>query len=1160
MRLSTLSIRKPIATTMVFTALSLLGIVAFLRTGVDLLPNIAIPRLVVSTTLRDATPEEVETLITEPLEAAASTIQGIKRVQSVSREGISVIMLDFTWGTAMDVTLLALREKLDNARFLLPREAGRPTITRLDPASQPIMTLALSYNDTSRASASRKATSTLRFVHQNSDAADIERLIALKEAGRLVFKRRLEQMQGVAQAALTGGLEREIIVEFNPEQLAKYGITLDEAASALKASNLSIPAGSILRGLFKYSLRALGEFATLKDIENTVIRRASDQGIILLSDIARVRSTCKERLGLTRFDGAEAVGVHLYKDPAANTVDIATRVRAICDTLNKEYPGFRIAVIADNSSFIEAAISNVQQEIFYGGILAVLVLFLFLRSTRNIVIIGITIPVALVITALLMYLFGVQFNIISLGGIAVGVGLLLDGSIVVIECIARKREEGLPPRKAALDGIREVGMPIAAGTITTMAVFLPLVFLRGIAGELFKDQSYTVVFSLAASLVVALTLIPMLAARERTTSHKQSRRVFAVFTPVFDGLERAVSSTMRFYDRALLWALDHPVRTLVTTALLLVLAIVVVVIMPKEFMPEAEQEEFILALEFPAGTSLAGSAVRTEAVESALLAIPGVEHCVADIGIVNELALAAETRSVSAPVNILVKLRSLEDNARVQASIRQLLTSLPEFADIRFSLRLRESAFSHIIRPSERDIVIRVQSRDLNHAFAEAQALADELSSTIGGGFSELRGATQDVRTGLGISPSSALSFVALATDKAEPEYRIVIDREQCLRYGIQAGDAARSIAEITRGKVATTFPEFDKKIDIRIKPLITNPVSAAPSVVITTEPSIGIEELFRQYVQLPSRGGASASERGSGGNGSTFNGVFASDSQRSGLISLPVSAIARWERTQTFREVRREDGLRTVYLYADVREGSDVETAVQQVQRVVARRPQLPQARTTVGGTNEEIQEAFGVLYAALGISALLMYTVLAVEFESLLFPLVIMLSLPLGLIGAVLTLFLAGASLNVVSLMGLVILIGIADNDAVVKVETILAKRKAGLPLREAIIAAGQERFRPIVMNSLTVIFGLIPMMLGSGAATQLRTSLSLAVIGGLLSATALTLVVIPVLYVFAERMQTIVRPTGKADDTGTDSLLVLPSEPNAAAQVPPQGQAFS
>jgi HAE1 family hydrophobic/amphiphilic exporter-1 len=396
----------------------------------------------------------------------------------------------------------------------------------------------------------------------------------------------------------------------------------------------------------------------------------------------------------------------------------------------------------------------------------------------------------------------------------------------------------------------------------------------------------------------------------------------------------------------------------------------------------------------------------------------------------------------------------------------------------------------------------------MNRAFQEAQAIVQETNRAMQN------------------NSVSAIETIAIAADKAEAEYRITIDREQCLRYGIQAGEAARSIAEMTKGKVATTFAEFDKKIDIRVKPISSEQLAseqrtskqfASSGRTSAQEPSITIEELFRQYIQLPSRGGT---------NAATASNMASNMSSSNGMLSLPISALARWERTETFREVRREDGLRTVYVVADKKADADLETAVRQMQRIVARRPPLPQGRTSVGGANEEIREAFSVLYAALLISALLMYTVLAVEFESLLFPFIIMFSVPLGLIGAILTLYLAGASLNIVSLMGLVILVGIADNDAVVKVETILAKRRAGLPLREAILAAGQERFRPIVMNSLTVMFGLVPMMLGTGAATQLRTSLSLAVIGGLVSATALTLVVIPVLYALAEKIQNAIK----------------------------------
>src|SRR5690554_5273091 len=505
MSLPSLSIKRPVAVVMFFIAVALISIYAFSRIGVDLLPNIDIPHLLVQTTYLNASPDEIEKLITEPLESAAGTVTGIKNITSVSKEGISVISIDFTWGTDMNFALLSLREKLDNVRFLLPREAGRPTIIRVDPSASPVMTLVLSYND--------KTGEEIKFVKHTSDGNEISRLIDLKEAARIIFKRRLEQIDGVAQTIITGGLEREILVEVNPLKLSAYNLTISQIASALQSSNVNLPSGSIMKGLFRYSLRTIGEFQNTDEIGKTILKRNPDGSVLFLSDVAVIKESFKEREGLTRYNGAETVGLLINKEPESNTVDIAARVQEAVDVLQREYPEYNLHIVSDHSKFIVSAIENVKQEIYYGGLLAFLVLFFFLARIRNVLIIGITIPASLVLTILLMYLFNISFNIISLGGIAVGVGMLLDNSIIVIEDVTRYREKGLTARESALRGSNEVAMPVAAATLTTMAVFLPLVFMKGIAGELFKDQSYAVVFSLAASLITAVTLIPMLAAR-----------------------------------------------------------------------------------------------------------------------------------------------------------------------------------------------------------------------------------------------------------------------------------------------------------------------------------------------------------------------------------------------------------------------------------------------------------------------------------------------------------------------------------------------------------------------------------------------------------------------------------------------------------------------
>ncbi|HRP92163.1 MAG TPA: efflux RND transporter permease subunit, partial [Ignavibacteriaceae bacterium] len=393
MPLPSTSIKRPVTIAMFYIAVALIGIYAFSKIGVDLLPNINIPHLLVQTTYQNASPEEMEKLVTEPLESAARTVTGIKNITSVSKEGISVISINFTWGTDMNFALLSLREKLDNTRFILPREAGRPTIIRVDPSATPIMTLSLSPRPSPKGRGVEQAPANkIQFVSESSAKADIRKLIDLKEAARVIFKRRLEQIDGVAQAVITGGLEREILVEIDLQKLSAYNLTFSGIASALRTSNVNLPAGSIMKGLFRYSLRTIGEFRSTDEIGKTIIKRNSDGSVIYLNNIANLKESFKEREGLTRFNGSETVGLLINKEPESNTVDIAARVREAVSVMQIEYPEYNIQIVSDYSKFIVNAIQNVKQEIYYGGILAFFVLFFFLASIRSVLIIGITIP------------------------------------------------------------------------------------------------------------------------------------------------------------------------------------------------------------------------------------------------------------------------------------------------------------------------------------------------------------------------------------------------------------------------------------------------------------------------------------------------------------------------------------------------------------------------------------------------------------------------------------------------------------------------------------------------------------------------------------------------------------------------------------------------
>ncbi len=495
MSLPSFSTRRPVAVWMLFLAIVLLGGISYARLPIDLLPDVSYPRLVVYTLYPEVAPAEVERLVTESVEASAAAVPGVEQVTSTSRYGVSLVTLRFAWGTDMDFAMLNVRERMDNGRSALPRSASRPVILRVDPESEPVMTLSV------------------------VGGAD---LWATKEFAETVFRRRLEQLDGVAQAAVTGGLDREIQVEVDPGAVEAFGLTLQEIAEALDAANVSAPGGTILQGRYRYPLRTLGEFRTVEEIADVVVaRRAVGAGggtssardgqgyqVIRLRDIGQVVDGFAEREALARYGGEESVGVLVFKESGANTVRVAELVGEVVRQLEAEYPAYHVDVAGDQADFIAASISNVVQALVLGGLLAFLVLFLFLRDSRYPFAIALAIPISVVATFALMEAAGVTLNIMSLGGLALGVGMLVDNSIIVLENIFRHREElGRGAAEAAAAGAEEVQSAITASTLTTISVFGPIIYVEGVAGELFEDLSLAVAFSLLASLLVAITLL-----------------------------------------------------------------------------------------------------------------------------------------------------------------------------------------------------------------------------------------------------------------------------------------------------------------------------------------------------------------------------------------------------------------------------------------------------------------------------------------------------------------------------------------------------------------------------------------------------------------------------------------------------------------------------
>ncbi len=1057
--------------------------------GVDLLPNVNIPHLIVQTEYENSTPEEVENLITEPLESAVGSINGVKKIVSVSKEDMSVISIDFNWGTDMKEAVLSLREKLDNMRFSLPREAGRPSIIHADPSAAPIMTLALALNNSGNGT---------QFEEPGSPVLEIKRLTALRETASALFRRRLEQIDGVAQTVVVGGVEKEILINILPGKLKEYGITPDMIKTAIRNANKKLSAGNIMKGVFRYSLRIEGEFSGVEEIKNTVVKNLGGGAVALVKDIARVTESFKERNGMTRLNGAETVGLLVYKEPDANTVNVAERVKRVLSQMKERYPEFKSLIITDQSEFINAAIFNVKQEVVFGGILAASVLFFFLGSIRNIIAIALTIPASLLITIILMWSFDISFNIISLGGMALGVGMLMDNAIIVIENVVRYRETGKGIVESALLGASEVSMPVFTATLTTIAVFLPLIFVPGIAGEIFRDQSLAIAFSLSASIIAALTLIPLIISGKKRTlinaqkyagdniTIKRSKKGFiggvlfyisfpfvftltvlwhaairtfiylnekisGVFNRFFNAVDKKMDKLIDKYEIFLNWGLNNRAIVISVTALLFILTAFAFVNIKKEFIPESASKEFVVELTFPKGVSLKGNAKISGEVEKALLVLPGVKYVVANIGRVNEYDFLNKENVSVENTAITIKLENESYYYPVREKVRSLLRNL---GNIDYDFRPVKTAYSGVFNPVEHDIIIKIKQDDIHSAFGKAEELKREIDNLNIEGLKE----------------------VWIGTEKGAPGYELTIDRKNCAAYGFSPGYVASFLNDIVTSNAAAYYSEFDKKVGIKIQTDIN-------------ERNIIDKVLSKEIVK--------------------------------NNISVPLKKLVDVKRTESFNEIWREERTHVVYLYLDTAPGF-TEDVADAVSPIVKSASVVSGQIIEMGGADEEIRSSFSSLAAALLVSVLLMYMILASEFESFVFPFIIIFAVPLGLIGGILLLYIFGQSINIISVMGLIILVGISDNDAVVKVEFILRKRAEGYNVHEAIMLAGKERFRPIVMNSLTVIFGLVPMIIGFGVAgTQLRISLALAIAGGLISSTVLTLVVIPVLYTYFERL---------------------------------------
>ena len=1073
MSLPRVSVRRPVAVAMLFLAVVMLGLLSFARLPIDLLPDVSYPRIVVFTSYPDVSPAEIERLITERVEGAVATTPLAERVTSISREGVSLVTLRLAWGTDMDFAMLNVRERLDNLRTVLPPTASRPQILRVDPESDPIMVLSVAGDD----------------------------LWETKELAENVFRRRLEQLDGIAQAVVAGGMEREIVVEVDPERLESYGLSIADVALALDQANQAAPGGTILEGRTRYPFRTLGEFRTIVEIEDVIVGQgrttAGTASTIRVSDLATVRDQLAERTSLARYSGREAVGLMVFKEAGANTVQVARTVEEVLQALRAEFPEVSLDVAQSQAQFISDSIRNVVSNLIVGGILASLVLVLFLRQPRYPVAVALSIPISVVGTFALMDVSGVSLNIMSLGGLALGVGMLVDNSIIVLENIFRHREKGVTGTDAAARGAEEVSRAITASTLTTIAVFLPIVYVEGVAGELFRDLSLAVAFSLLASLLVALTLLPTMAARFRIGSAPETSTprplwpgpraagflrsalwlartaarlplwmvswgralaiellrfwwsgVASALTRVFGrplaAFDRGFEAFAHTYEAALEWSLDR--RALVLTAAGAALAgtLALGLTLERDLLPGVDQGVFEVGLELPEGTALQRTDEVTRELERTLMADPDVEAVFGTVGQDVRRFAAWEDASGLHTARLQVRLREGADAEPVVERQRAALERVAPDGVVTV-LTGQATQLGQLLGGVDADIAVRLRAEELDAAFDHADRLVERMSGL------------------------DRLANVRVGAERGHPQFEVHLLREDIARFGLEPQAVADAVEHGMRGSLATEFVEFDRKVPVVVR----------------------LGDDLRYDIRTL---------------------------ERLQLGGVPLSEVLDIQLTEGPSEIRREDQGRVVAILADVRAGG-LDQAIIEVQEVIDAEPPPPGLQIEVGGENEEMRRSFRDLALAFGLAVLLVYMILAAQFESFLHPGTILAAVPLSLIGAILGLFVAGQGVNTMSLIGLVILVGIVTNDSIVKVDFIVQARARGASVRHAILEAGRVRLRPILMTTVTTILGLTPMMLGIGRGAELRSALAVTVIGGLAVATLLTLIIVPVIFSVVE-----------------------------------------
>jgi len=995
------SVKKPVTITMMILIVIVLGVVSFSKLHIDLLPQMELPYVMVQTSYSGAGPEEIENMVSKPLEQTLSTVQNIDGIMSISNEGSSILLMQFNFGTDMDEVMLQMREKIDMIKGYLPDGTTSPLVMKLDPNAMPIIQLAV------------------------SSKGDIYTTQKLAED---VISPRIERTEGTASASVSGGLEQEIEIMLKEETLKGYNLSSSYIAQMLQAANINLPGGSVKKGNNELTVRTIGEFKSLDEIKNLEIPLTRG-GTVRLTDIADVRLTNKEQASIAKLDGKEVVQISVMKQSDGNTVNVSAAVNKELEKIKQEYPDINIVTVFNQADYINFAIDNLINTAMIGGILAVIILLVFLRSFKTTLVIALSIPISIITTFVMLYFARITLNMMTIGGLALGIGMLVDNSIVVLENIYRNRSLGMDRIKASIDGANEVSMAVTSSTLTTVAVFIPIVFAGGLAAAIFKDFAMSIVIALFSSLIVALTMVPMLSSKLVSVKNLESE----------EAQEKKHGFLVVFYKKVLSWSLRHRFVTIAISIAMFVVSVLMVVSVGAEFFPATDQGMINVTVSLPAGSEIEQVDDVLKEVQTSVQEMPEVVSVFTSAGSGGTMGIGGDSGAGTMTV-ILSDLNERDRSAKeISDEIRKITKDVP-------GAEISVSESSMMMGMSSGAISISVKGDDI-----------DTLRN-IGNDFKDI------------IEKVDGTREVTTSYEDGIPQVQIIADRGIASQYGLTTAQIGSSVRGVLSGSNVTKFKIDGDEID----------------VVLKGDNMYGQSMSLLGMLPVPTPAGS----------------------------DVPLSEIAEIKVEKGPISITRENQIRVLTVSGSV-VGRDVQSVSSEIEGLLKQYKMPSGYSYAFGGETEQIEETFADLAMVMLVAIVLVYMIIAAQFESLIQPLSIMFSVPLALSGGFIGLFVTGLPLNVIGIIGLIILVGIVVNNAIVLVDYINNRRSKGEERNAAIMKAGPIRIRPIMMTALTTILGLVPMAMGIGEGAELTQSMGVVVIGGLSLSTVLTLVVVPVMY---------------------------------------------